>query len=435
VAPGAPAKGIRVYGPTIISRNTPLPKSCDRLRQETDTMIAADPNDRRHLVATWDQDDHKSNVTAVSRNGGRTWKISIVPGLSKCTGGDSDEVVDPFVSIGAQGAAYFASLPISESGFFVNSSPDGGGSWSAPATADGSAGLTDDLPSLAADPSQSGSVFLTWPRFEYTGAQMTGGDARFSRSLDGANTFSEPTVIHSAPDGELVLESRLAQLSDGTLLDVFGQATAQPLTAPQRTFATRSTDNGVSWSEPVRIGTVGQHAIVDPDTGATQYQFCCLFGFAVSAEDRAYLAYTTVGGAKSGRVLVARSPDGGQSWQPARLVANPGAQALQPAVAVADDGTVGVTWYDFRNDTSGDKRLTTDYWFAYSRNGGRNWRRSHLAGPFDLLSSRRTGRPLGVYQGLAGLKHGFAATFIQAKPRAEIGSEDVFFARVTPPQR
>jgi hypothetical protein len=46
-------------------------------------MIAADPNDRKHLLATWDVDDHKSNVTGVSRDGGKTWKIATIPRISK----------------------------------------------------------------------------------------------------------------------------------------------------------------------------------------------------------------------------------------------------------------------------------------------------------------------------------------------------------------
>src|SRR6476660_5563639 len=87
LAPGAMASGVRVLGPKAISRDTPLPAGCDGLSQETDTMIAADPHNPRHLVATWDQDDHKSNVTATSRNGGKTWKISTIPGISKCNGG------------------------------------------------------------------------------------------------------------------------------------------------------------------------------------------------------------------------------------------------------------------------------------------------------------------------------------------------------------
>jgi hypothetical protein len=340
--------------------------------------------------------------------------------------------VDPWASIGAGGEAYFTSLPLSVSGFLVNRSANGGSTWGSPAGADPEAGLTDDLPSVVADPSRPGHAYLTWSRFQYTGSVQTGGDARVSGSVDGGRTFSAPVVIHAAPDGRLVLESRLARLSDGTLLDVFGEAPAQPQTAPQQTFATRSADGGRTWSEPVRIGTVGQDPIVDPDTGKPQYDFCCLFGVAAARDDTIYLAYTKVGGPRSGRVLVASSKDGGKSWGPPRTVANLPAQALQPAVAVADDGTVAVTWYDFRRDKLRDRPLTTDYWFASSRDGGKSWRQRRLAGPFDLRTSRRSGRPLGVYQGLAGLGRGFAATFIQAKPQARNGAEDVFFARIVP---
>src|SRR6476659_5719377 len=94
-ASDAVAAGVRVYGPKVISRDTPLPARCDHLGQETDPMIAADPHHPRHLVATWDQDDHKSNVPATSRDGGKTWKISTVPGISECTGGVSYRVVQP----------------------------------------------------------------------------------------------------------------------------------------------------------------------------------------------------------------------------------------------------------------------------------------------------------------------------------------------------
>ena len=76
----ASARGVHVIGPRVISRSTPLPESCNGLRQDTDTMIAGDPNNRKHLVATWDVDDHKSDVTAVSRDGGKTWKTVTVRG-------------------------------------------------------------------------------------------------------------------------------------------------------------------------------------------------------------------------------------------------------------------------------------------------------------------------------------------------------------------
>src|SRR5205807_361056 len=114
-------------------------------------------------------------------------------------------------------------------------------------------------------------VFLTWSRFTYTGTLQTGGDARFASSFDGGRTFSRPVVIHSSPTGKAVVESRLSVLSDGSLLDVFGEPPAQPVTARQQVFATRSSDQGATWSQPVRIAAVGQDPIIDPDTGKPRY--------------------------------------------------------------------------------------------------------------------------------------------------------------------
>jgi len=262
---------------------------------------------------------------------------------------------------------------------------------------------------------------------------ITSGDARYSLSTDGAQTFSTPVVIHTPPTGQAAFESRIARMSDGSLLDVLGEARPEPLTAPLATLATRSIDGGATWSLPVRITTDPQDAILDPDSGTPFYEFCCVYSLASGGGIRAYVAYTDNNGRRSGRVLVVGSSDGGRTWGSPRNVIHVPAQALQAAVAVTGDGTVGVTWYDFRHDKRGDKALTTDYWFAYSRDHGKTWRRSHLAGPFDLRTSRRIGRPVGVYQGLAGLPHGFAASFIQARPRARHGKEDVFFAKVTPP--
>jgi hypothetical protein len=433
VVSDASAGSAHVVGPTVISRNTPLPETCDGLRQDTDTMIAADPGNRGHLIATWDVDDHKSNVIATSFDRGKTWKIATVPGVSKCTAGTSEQVVDPFVAVGTQGRALFASLPLDVSGFLTNRSADGGSTWSAPSPADANAGLTDDLPSVVADPNDPKRAFLTWSHFSYTGDVQTGGDVRFARSADGGKSWSKPVEIHESPEGKAIVESRLQLLSNGTLLDVFGEPPAQPVTAVQQIYATRSNDVGHTWSQPVRIAKVAQSPILDPDTDKPIYEFCCLYSSATAPNNDAYLAYTKVAGARSGEVFVARSQNGGRSWAAPRAVVRLPAQTFMPAVAVADDGVVGVTWYDFRRDEPGDNTLTTDYWFAYSRDRGKHWHQSHLGGPFDLHSSRRTQRPVGAYEGLAGLEHGFAATFIQAKPQARLGSEDVFFARIATP--
>jgi hypothetical protein len=44
------------------------------------------------------------------------------------------------------------------------------------------------------------------------------------------------------------------------------------------------------------------------------------------------------------------------------------AYAFEPAIAVDKRGTVGVIWYDLRNDRPGDAALTADVWLAHSHN-------------------------------------------------------------------
>ena len=109
------------------------------------------------------------------------------------------------------------------------------------------------------------------------------------------------------------------------------------------------------------------------------------------------------------------------------------AYAFEPAIAVDKKGTVGVIWYDLRNDRLGDAALTADVWFAHSRNHGASWRQTHVAGPTDLQTAPLPGHNyVGEYQGLAGLRRGFAAAFTLASPQAQNGPTDIFFARIGP---
>jgi hypothetical protein len=97
---------------------------------------------------------------------------------------------------------------------------------------------------------------------------------------------------------------------------------------------------------------------------------------------------------------------------------------------------VGITWDDFRSDKRGDKELTTEVWFALSRDQGATWQETRVEGSFDMLTAPPTGstgivgRFVGDYQGLVALPGGFGAIFAQAKPAASFGPTDVFFARI-----
>jgi hypothetical protein len=183
----------------------------------------------------------------------------------------------------------------------------------------------------------------------------------------------------------------------------------------------------------VEIGSKPIPDVVDPETGLALPSP----GFpsaAVAPDGSVYVAFEDSRSPTSGAVGVASSRDGGRTWTSTTL---PGvtAFAFEPAIAVDAHGTVGVTWYDLRNDRPGDDALSADVWFANSQDRGRSWRQTHVAGPTNLRTAPLPAHNfVGEYQGLAGLARGrgFAAVFTLAAPQAKDGPTDIFFARIGP---
>jgi hypothetical protein len=214
---------------------------------------------------------------------------------------------------------------------------------------------------------------------------------------------------------------------------VFGRAdfsSGEPLGSIQ---VARSLDEGRTWLPPVQAGSKPVFDLHDPDFGDSLPSP----GFpsaAVSPDGTVYVAFEDSRTPSSGAIGVLRSQDGGRTWSSSML---PGvtAFAFEPAIAVDSRGTVGVTWYDLRNDRLGDAALTADVWFAHSDDGGSSWRQIHVAGPTDLRTAPLPAHNyVGEYQGLAPLRRGFAAAFTLAAPQAKDGPTDIFFARIHPGQ-
>jgi hypothetical protein len=427
---------------------------------EAEPHLAVDPRNPRRLVATWQQDRFVedggalSNLVASSRDGGRTWRTVRLPGLSRCTRGKDERASDPWLSIGRDGTVYQSSLTFTvvpaltglagPTALRVSRSRDGGRTFSRPTTVV-DAGLYDDREAVTADPLRRGNAYVVWVR--RLGRLGEFGSEYFSRTTDGGRSFSAPRSITalqpgtpSLVDARLPDPTLLEVLPDGTLLNVYLEANPSPFLGlaptPWVMWAQRSRDRGRSWSEPVRIADIDTPgAPHDPDSGAEVRAFNVI-GTAVAEDGTAYVVWNEIGSARSARILISRSRDAGRTWSRPGTVARLGSQAFLPNVAVMPDGTVGVTFDDFRNDRPGDGRLSTDVWFRHSHDGGRSWRERHLAGPFDMLTASRTsstaiaGRFVGDYQGLVALPGGFGAVFAQARPAARVGPSDVFYARV-----
>jgi Neuraminidase (sialidase) len=198
-------------------------------------------------------------------------------------------------------------------------------------------------------------------------------------------------------------------------------------------MAARSVDGGRTWSRPALIAHASLNPAIDQDTGTEVAGTPGDASVTVGPDGVPTVAWNDIASRHSSRTLASRSRDGGRSWSRPVAVSRVRGQAIQASVAAAGDGTLGITWYDDRRDPGGSAAWKFDVWFAFSRDGGRSWRRMHLAGPFDMNRAQAVegaGRRIGDYQSLAGLPHGFAAAFTQAPPRAKIGASDVFFAHL-----
>jgi hypothetical protein len=71
---------------------------------------------------------------------------------------------------------------------------------------------------------------------------------------------------------------------------------------------------------------------------------------------------------------------------------------------VADDGTIGINYYDFRKDNSDPAVLLTNYWQITSRHVNGPWHEVPLGGTFDMRTAPFDpvlGYFLGDYESLA----------------------------------
>jgi hypothetical protein len=134
-------------------------------------------------------------------------------------------------------------------------------------------------------------------------------------------------------------------------------------------------------------------------------------------------------GGERDAIALSRSLDGGATWSaPLRVNAFATTQSFTPTVHVRADGVIGVTYYDFRNNTASATTLPTDYWLATSTDA-QTFTESHLSGPFDLaLAPRAGGLFVGDYQALTSSGNTFLPFFVQTN--ADTGNRtDAYIGR------
>lgn len=449
-----------------ITGETPFPDRCGvqeafAAGSEGDPRLAVNPRDPNNLIVAHTQDRLAGVGSAlltmgrVTTDGGRKWGQVVPPGVSRCAGGTSPHGAAPWVAFDVDGIAYYSQnadyprrvrpLPFfSDHGIAVSTSGDRGLSWSpstfvAPIPQEGEL-RGQDRSAVTTDPTRPGFAYAVW---QLVGLPANFAGVAFSRTTDHGKTWSLERVIYDHPLSA-AFGATVSVLPDGTLVCSFLElpletqfpdaAKPEDLRFPIK--AIRSTDGGESWSDAVDVADASDDNPRDAET-MDEVRGAPWPRAAVTPDGTLHLVWYSVEGERSA-LLYSRSRDGGRSFSAPRKIVDGPEQHFGPTLAAATDGTLGLTYYDDRNNRLADQRFTLDAWFAHSHDGGTSWEReAHLAGPFDASTAPQvvnrggfSGRFLGEQQGLAAIPGGFAAAFTVAKPVAVAGPSDIFFTRV-----
>jgi hypothetical protein len=461
-SPSPPANGNSPFASCDISGFL-IPGETNYVNSELEPWVAVNPMDPSNIIGVYQQDRYtfggaRGLGAAVTHSGGATWSstyppFSICAGGTATNGGNYQRASDPWVTFAPNGDAYFISLsltflgPASETGtaVLVSKSVDGGDHWSNPVAlvrdigdADVAPFFFNDKESITADPFDPTYVYAVWDRLRKPGEAESAnaehsfafrGDTLFSRTTDGGRTWEAPRTIYTRTSLTGTIGNQIAVLPDRTLVDIFDFARGSGKNAPGFDIRVqRSRDRGATWSAPIEVAPERAVRVFDPDTGSSVRAGGGLPDIAVDLNSTSagygnlYAVWGDSLGSGEGQpkphstIVFTESTDGGLTWSPlTRIDQSPGdVQAFTPSVHVASDGTIGVTYYDFRRNTA-DPGLPTDQWFIHCHptsdcTNPANWAENHVDGPFDIENAPRAGGYfLGDYEGLASIGTTFTA--------------------------
>lgn len=373
---------------------------------EVEPFLSVDPSNASVMIGAWQQDrwsngGSEGNVTATSTNGGASWTLNPVTKSSTCTGGtaanrgDYERASDPWVAISPDGTAYLMSLSVdSNPGGFANAFPSAmlvtrskthGATWEDPVTLirDENPSVFNDKNSITADPNDSRFVYAVWDRLvsppgeptnpnAFENARAFGGDVYLARTTNGGNSWEPARKIYKAGIIAQTIGNVIAALPDnatfnGELVDVFTLLRGtknEKGTRGTNIAVIRSADHGATWTkQETIISDFRRGIVVDPDDGAPHRTGDINPEVAVDPVSGAiYVVWQDSRFGSRSSIALSRSVNGGLTWSAPIKVnqtppADPGEpadnnQAFTPMVQVLNDGTVAVSYYDFRDNTS-----------------------------------------------------------------------------------
>ena len=387
---------------------------------EVEPNLAINPADTSNFLFGVQQDRWNNGGSRGLRGGysldtGASFAATSTRGVTQCQGGPWPRSSDPWVTFSPDGTAYMSALVVKESanpnnlatasGQVVSRSADGGKSWGKPITliADFKTNVLDDKNAITADPTDSSYVYVVWDRLtqfvpgygvadESSEVNQQGaarsrmaagmapavdpaiplviGPSYFARTADGGSSWEAAKIIFNPGSNKQTIANQIVPLAGDRIADFFTKLDDVGSGAPEIGFV-RSSDHGASFGGPTYATTETNIPAMTPNLQQPIRSADVLFSVASDVRrDALYLVWEDSRFSGVNEVAFARSADGGATWTaPVRINQTPRhasntmfQQALIPSVATVADGTVVVTYYDFRSDAPGAGTDDTDFW-------------------------------------------------------------------------
>ena len=218
------------------------------------------------------------------------------------------------------------------------------------------------------------------------------GPAWLARTVDGVRSWQPARQIYDPGVNRQTIGNQVAVLPNGDVLNFFAEIRLPDETAYRTTLRfQRSTDKGATFlptRNPPAVSRMNTAAnvlitgVFTPDLLFPVRDASLLFDVAVDPrnanvyavwQDKRFRSFTFEGFSLGDKVVFTMSTDGGTTWSQPILVSQTPRnanrfreQAFLPSVAVDGNGTIIVTYYDFRNDVPGQRELS-DHWAVLCR--------------------------------------------------------------------
>jgi len=306
-----------------------------------------------------------------STDGGESWIVAGALPLG-------DTCCDPTVAWSSDGSkAYAATLGWNDARNFIYRSADGGQTWTDLDTETGAdprreVGSGTDKEYLHVDTHPTSAclddIYLTWHE---------SNTMKFSRSTDAAHTWTSPLTISSG-SAERGIGSDITSDKNGKVFYFW------PAFSSQKILVRTSDDCGISFNPTIDVADT-EAAFAFPIPSIDEREVFVYVAADVDLTDgpfggSIYAAWSdstasTTGtpSANHARIQVAYSRDGGSTWNTSTPHETADANTVDrwhQWLAVGDDGTVHVVYYDTRNDPT---RTSVDMYWSNSTDGAVTW--------------------------------------------------------------